>query len=89
MIVAWAPIIEEILMRGFLWEAIKRSPTEKIIITGILFGMLHIDNLYSVLPLCIFGFMLGTLRERSGSIWAPMIAHFLNNTIVLINIAQS
>ena len=87
VIIAWAPIIEEVLMRGFLWEAIKRSTTEKIMISGILFGMLHIDNVYSVLPLCVFGCMLGVLRERSGSLWAPMLAHFLNNSIVLINIA--
>ncbi|MAA78501.1 MAG: hypothetical protein CL916_04515 [Deltaproteobacteria bacterium] len=87
VIIAWAPIVEEVLMRGFLWEAIKRSTTEKIIISGILFGMLHIDNMYSVLPLCVFGCMLGVLRERSGSLWAPMLAHFLNNSIVLINIA--
>jgi len=87
VIIAWAPIVEEVLMRGFLWEAIKRSTTEKIIISGVLFGMLHIDNMYSVLPLCVFGCMLGVLRERSGSLWAPMLAHFLNNSIVLINIA--
>ena len=87
VIIAWAPIIEEVLMRGFLWEAIKRSSTEKIVISGILFGMLHLDNVYSVVPLCVFGCMLGVLRERSGSLWAPMLAHFLNNLIVLINIA--
>lgn len=89
VIVVWAPIIEEILMRGFLWEAIRSTANNKIIISGILFGMLHIDNIYSVVPLCIFGIMLGVLRERSGSIWVPMLAHFLNNTIVLVNIALS
>ena len=87
VIIVWAPIVEEVLMRGFLWEAIKRSSTEKIVISGVLFGMLHIDNMYSVLPLCVFGCLLGVLRERSGSLWAPMLAHFLNNSIVLINIA--
>jgi membrane protease YdiL (CAAX protease family) len=89
VIVVWAPLIEEVLMRGFFWEAIKRSAHQKIIISGVLFGMLHIDNVYSVVPLCIFGIMLGILRERSGSIWVPMLAHFLNNTIVLFNIALS
>lgn len=87
VIIVWAPIVEEVLMRGFLWEAIKRSPTEKIMISGVLFGMLHLDNIYSVFPLCIFGCMLGVLRQKSGSLWAPMLAHFLNNSIVLINIA--
>ena len=87
VIIVWAPIIEEVLMRGFLWEAIKRPSRDRIMISGILFGMLHLDNIYSVFPLCVFGCMLGILRQRSGSLWAPMLAHFLNNSIVLINIA--
>lgn len=89
IIIVWAPIIEELLVRSFFWRAILASPHQKIAITGLFFGFLHMDNLYSVPPLCVFGFLLGFLRYRSDSIWVPMCAHFLNNAIVLSNIALS
>lgn len=89
IIIVWAPIIEELLVRSFFWRAIIASHQQKIMITGLFFGFLHMDNVYSVPPLCVFGFLLGFLRHRSDSIWVPMLAHFLNNAIVLINIALS
>jgi membrane protease YdiL (CAAX protease family) len=87
VIVFWAPLIEELLMRGFCWNAISGTAYQKIAFTGIFFGFLHLDNLYSVPPLCAFGILLGFLRYRSDSIWPPILAHLLNNSIVLINVA--
>ena len=87
VIVFWAPLIEELLMRGFCWNALSGTAHQKIIFTGVFFGFLHLDNLYSVPPLCAFGILLGMLRHRSDSIWPPILAHLLNNSIVLINVA--
>jgi len=88
LIVVIAPIVEEFLVRGFAWKAFAGSHVNKIAITGLIFGCLHIDSPYSVVPLCVFGFLLGYLRYKSDSIWPSVIAHFLNNAIVLANIAS-
>jgi len=82
-----APIVEEFLVRGFAWDAFSGSHVNKIAITGMIFGCLHVDSPYSVVPLCIFGFLLGYLRYKSDSIWPSVLTHFLNNVIVLANIA--
>ena len=87
LIVLIAPIVEEFLVRGFAWKAFAGNHVHQIAITGMIFGCLHVDTPYSIVPLCIFGFLLGHLRHKSGSIWPSVIAHFLNNAIVLANIA--
>jgi membrane protease YdiL (CAAX protease family) len=61
-----------------------------LIIISILFGLVHgVDltdqsnlkiDLFSVLLTAFAGFLLGWLRERSGSLVLPVVAHNLGNT---------
>ena len=83
-VVVWAPLTEEFFIRGFIWNALKEPPKIKILITGVLFGVLHFESPAAVIPLCVFGWTLGWLRFKSDSIWPPVLAHALNNAIVLL-----
>tara|TARA_R110000851_G_scaffold174822_1_gene321026 strand:+ start:14493 stop:14987 length:495 start_codon:yes stop_codon:yes gene_type:complete len=82
-----APILEELVFRGALWWLLEKFlPTNAVwIITSILFAMAHIDILHviAVFPL---GALFGYLRKKTGSIWAPMIAHATNNILASLTL---
>ena len=82
LIVAVSPAIcEEIMHRGLLLRAYeKRGSIKAVIITGILFGIFHFD-FTNLLGAALLGILLGYYVIRTNSIFAGMLAHFLNNTI--------
>ncbi|MEC7984761.1 MAG: type II CAAX endopeptidase family protein [Myxococcota bacterium] len=86
MIVVWAPFIEELMIRGFFWGALKVGWKYKALITGLIFGFLHFDTPYSIIPLSAYGFMLGWLRWKSDSLWASTLSHTAHNLIVLVSV---
>ena len=57
-------------------------------ITGALFSAIHIQ-FYGFLPRMLMGVYLGYLLVWSGSLWAPVLAHFINNgTAVLFSFLE-
>lgn len=86
-----APFCEEIFFRGFVFTGLLRelSPVWAIIISASLFAIAHADP-SSFLPLFVIGIALGYLRWRSGSTWAGISLHMLNNLLssVLIILAM-
>ena len=85
-VIFWAPLIEELLIRGFLWRTLKGSKRWRIGFTGVLFGVLHVGNPQSILPLCIFGVLLGILRERSDSLVPAILAHLFYNLMIVLQL---
>ncbi len=85
-IVILAPICEELLFRNLMLTLLleKMSATASITISGILFGLLHLESVTSVPPLIIFGILLGWLRIKYHSIYFPIFAHITNNAIVIL-----
>lgn len=73
-------ISEEALFRGFFQRSLedKLKPLSAILISGILFGLIHMNPI-DLVPLILIGIYLSTLAYYSGSIWVPIFAHFLNN----------
>ena len=82
-----APIAEETLFRGMLLSWLhkhKRLPVvPSIFCTGCIFGLFHYDSLTSVPPLIVFGCLLTWLQIRSENLLYPMLAHFINNVLVV------
>lgn len=77
-------ICEEVLNRGIMLNAYETRGTYKaVIITGLFFGVFHFDITNFMGP-TVLGIMLGYYAVRTNSIFAPMFAHFLNNTIAEI-----
>ncbi|MBM7615746.1 CPBP family intramembrane glutamic endopeptidase [Alkaliphilus hydrothermalis] len=75
-LVVLAPIIEEILFRGYYLRALEAQTTRPWLWSGLLFGVMHIGNgLASVIPATIYGFVLGYMVWRSNSIVVGILAH--------------
>ncbi|MGH2834214.1 MAG: CPBP family glutamic-type intramembrane protease [Solirubrobacteraceae bacterium] len=80
-----APICEEFLFRGFIFRALCnwRGPWPAAILTGLMFGAVHLGSAPTVdlVPLAALGFGLCILRWRTGSLYPCIAAHALNNSI--------
>jgi uncharacterized protein len=80
-IVAVIPALsEEAMFRGFIQRSfeMKMKPFYAALITAIFFGANHF-NPYGLIPLIILGLYFGFAAYMSGSIFIPIILHFLNN----------
>ena len=79
------PVFEELAFRGLIYGALAKSlqRSEAYLISSFAFAMLHmsIPSLLTHLPL---GLYLCWLRERSGSMYPPMFAHFCHNLGVVL-----
>ena len=75
-----APLLEEPLFRGILFRGLdKTCPTHvAMVLSGFIFALIHV-NAATLLPLWFLGVAFAWLYWRTGSILAPMLAHFLFN----------
>ncbi|MDN4609221.1 CPBP family intramembrane glutamic endopeptidase [Sporosarcina highlanderae] len=76
------PIVEEFVFRGvFLHRFMKKtSMWGGILISSILFGILHADMIGAFL----FGVIACLLYLRTGNLLLPILMHILNNTLAVI-----
>ncbi len=83
IVIAAVPSIgEELLFRGYLQQKLfngLKNPPAAIVITALLFSAIHLD-FQGVIPRFVLGLLLGYLYYWSGSLWLPILAHFVNNT---------
>ncbi len=75
-----APIAEELVFRGVLWDLLRRKLSARavFIITSIAFAAWHIRP-FHVLTLVPTAFLFGWLRYRTGSVLPSIVAHAVNN----------
>ena len=82
LVIAVIPAIgEELLFRGYLQQKVGNWLSNQhisILITGLLFSMIHLD-LQAIIPRFVLGVLLGYLYYWGGSLWLPILAHFVNN----------
>lgn len=85
-----APIVEELVFRGFVYPAIRKKigAWPSIAFTGALFGLIHLD-FYLFLPLAVIGFALGWLYEKTDSIGPPILLHAINNLVAVVALYAS
>jgi len=86
-IVAAIPAIgEELLFRGAIQKIIARwsgNVHVGIWISAILFSALHFQ-FYGFIPRMVLGALFGYMLVWSGSIWLPILAHFINNALAVL-----
>lgn len=85
-VVALMPAIcEEMFFRGFIYTSFKGKNSCKaaIICSGILFGFMHMDFI-RIIPTSILGIAFAYCVYKSGSIFVPMILHFINNALSVV-----
>lgn len=87
-LVVFPPIVEEILIRGFLYSGLRQRWTRVVsaIVASFLFGIAHLQLGSGAPPLYVaaidtffLSIVLIALREKTGSLWAGMIVHALKN----------
>lgn len=80
-----APILEEILFRGFLQSALKNTFGSRyaLVISASLFAAVHMD-LFAFLQIFILGILLGYLYEKTQTLAASIIVHILHNSLTLV-----
>ena len=75
------PVLEELALRGLTFGYLEKSnikPFLMILISGILFGAMHL-NLVQGIYASVLGFFLGYLRYKYRSISITIVAHILFN----------
>jgi len=75
-----AGVSEEVFFRGFL------LPRIGLVAQAILFSLVHLSyvNALEIAFTLALGLVLGYVRRRTGSLWAPIVAHFAFDLIQLL-----
>ncbi len=91
--IAIAPFLEEILFRGFLFRVLEKTAgvTAAVRVTAVLFALLHVPQLWGswagMLLIFAVGFILSTLRARTGSLIPTVIVHTAYNGMLFFAFA--
>jgi membrane protease YdiL (CAAX protease family) len=82
-----APLGEELTYRGILMVSLMKSlgAGGAILASALLFGLAHIGaQPQAVLPLFLLGLVLGYAAYRTRSLLAPVVAHALFNSVMVV-----
>lgn len=80
-----APVIEEIMFRGFLQPALKNSFGRRyaVVVSASLFAAVHMD-IFAFFQIFILGMLLGYLYEKTQTLIASIVVHVLHNSLTLV-----
>lgn len=86
---AFAPIIEELFFRGFIFAGLRGrwGILWAALASGLLFGLAHLGNpgtAYTIVPIAAVGALFALGYAYSGSLLATIGAHFLFNLASLL-----
>jgi membrane protease YdiL (CAAX protease family) len=90
MAVLIAPLVEETVFRGYLYPLFAKSfgVVSSVILTGILFGLMHGAQLGwtwgLVLVLVAVGVIFTLVRARTGSVYASFLLHLGYNSMIAV-----
>ena len=89
VIMAFFPaLFEEVFFRGAVQTLLERwwkKPLLAVLFTSLLFSFIHM-SVFLFLSRAVLGFVLGLMYQRSKNLWVNIIAHFLNNTVAVIQL---
>lgn len=89
-LVVWQPVVEELLFRGVLQGLLLRTNAGAArrwglsvanLVTSSAFVLVHFVNQPAIWAVGVFvpSLIFGLFRDRSGSVWPPMVLHILFN----------
>jgi len=93
-IIVLAPLIEELLFRGFLQTYARKffRPAGAIFVSSVCFSLFHfavaqgLGNIPIIGSLLILSFFLGFVYERQNSLWASISLHAIFNALSVLNL---
>ena len=77
---------EEFFFRGIVQRLMIRRTGRihlSVWITGLAFALMH-QQFIAIIPLTVLGALLGYLKEWTGSLWASILGHFVNNATIIV-----
>ncbi|MFC1871632.1 lysostaphin resistance A-like protein [Chloroflexota bacterium] len=90
-VVIFAPVFEETFFRGFLFKGFSYSRLGvigTIVLTSLGWTLLHQQyEVFELVSIFLSGLLLGTMRFKTGSLWAPLIMHSFANIIATLEVA--
>ena len=87
-IVIAAPILEELIFRGIILKGLltKYSPIKSIIISSLLFGIVHL-NPWQFISAMIIGVFSGWIYYKTQKLTLSIIIHMVNNLFAFISMS--
>jgi len=84
-IVIAAPVIEELIFRGIILNGLLRrySPVKSIILSSILFGIVHL-NPWQFVGALIIGIFSGWVYYRTRKLSLSILIHLVNNLVAFV-----
>ena len=79
-------VCEELFFRGALLSWLKNSFGKKhlaVWLSAIIFSAIHVQ-FFGFLPRMLLGAYFGYLFLWTGSLWTAIVAHFLNNAVIVV-----
>ena len=78
-------VFEEVLFRGVIFNSFNQTygKTIGVLISALIFGIYHMNWIQGVFAF-ILGLMLAYVYIKSGSLYVPIILHFINNLIAVL-----
>jgi uncharacterized protein len=87
-IVICAPIFEEFLFRGFGFVGLQKSrlgSAGATVLTALIWALLHIQyNWFGMAIILVIGIVLGIVRTKTRSLWAPIVIHSIWNLLQMV-----
>lgn len=76
-----APIIEEIIFRGVILKGFlfKYSPKIAIVLSALMFALMHFTSLISIISALILGLFIGYVYYKTKSVGMTILLHTINN----------
>jgi membrane protease YdiL (CAAX protease family) len=89
-IILVAPLMEEVVFRGFLFEGLAHSCLGRfgaITLTSLLWSLTHVQyDAYGIATIFISGLLLGFIRLRTGSLYVTILLHGLMNLVATLEV---
>lgn len=86
IVIAVIPAVcEEIMFRGWIqrWLNKRYNLHASVWIAAIIFSAIHFQ-FYGFIPRMLLGVAFGYIYVYTGTLWAPILAHFINNSMAVI-----
>ena len=85
--VVFAPLVEEIFFRGFLFQGFRQKYgwVPALLLSSFIFAAAHLDPV-SFIPTFILGSVLAFIYHRSNSLWPGIIFHLTINAFGLCTV---
>ncbi|MFV1995033.1 MAG: lysostaphin resistance A-like protein [Verrucomicrobiales bacterium] len=80
-----APVVEEVLFRGYIYPVVKRFSDQAFagLFTSLLFAVVHL-NVPSLVPLWVLALCFTVAYEFTGCLWVPIVMHAIFNLVNVI-----